>query len=230
MAIILGSTSAGTLGTVTLGELKSIIQAEGYDTDTNAVQTTMIRDVLRRLYGMRRWKFLATESSAFSATVANQGIVDFSTLGRGLQLDSVRIAYSPTDPQDLDPQDLEAVLDNRHLDPAPGAPQLWAKQGDKVVVWPIPDQSYTLKLLWYGLTTLPTADGDSILWPETHLDVIVYGVVQRLARRQRDWTGYDRAKIDFTEALMEQFRDESVDQRQVADHVKSWDGWNRFGF
>lgn len=230
MAIILGSTSAGTLGTVTLGELKTAIQSEGYDTDTQAVQTIMVRDVLRRLYGMRRWDFLAQETTAFNATVANTGIVDISTLGRGLMLDSVRITWAVNDPGDMDPVDLNEALRDRHLDPVTGQPVEWAKQGDKIVVWPIPDTTYNLKIVWYGLTTLPTADGDSILWPEVHLAVVKYGVIMQLTRRQRDWAGYDRAKIDFTEALMEQFRDESVDQRQVADHVKSWTGWNRPGF
>jgi hypothetical protein len=230
MAIILGSTGAGTLGTVTLGELKSMLQAEGYDTDTTGQQTTMIRSALRYLYGMRRWKFLAQESTAFSATVANGGRIDMSTLGRGLQFDSVRINYSSTDPGDLEPVSLDKVLDHRHLYTATGQPTEWAKQGDTIVVYPIPDQSYVLKVVWYGLTSLPTADGDSILWPETHLDVIVYRAMMMMTRRQRDWTGYDRAKIDYTEALMTQFRDEGVDQRQQSDHVEPWRGWNRPGF
>lgn len=230
MAIILGSTGAGTLGTVTLGELKSMLQSEGYDTDTTGQQTTMVRSALRYLYGMRRWKFLAQESTAFSATVANGGRVDMSTLGRGLQFDSVRINYSVSDPADLEPVDLDTVLNHRHLFPETGMPTEWAKQGDTVVLYPIPDQTYVLKVVWYGLTSLPTADGDSILWPETHLDVIVYRAMMMMTRRQRDWSGYDRAKIDYTEALMTQFRDEGVDQRQQSDHVAQWRGWNRPGF
>lgn len=226
MAIIIGSTSSGLLGTVTMGELKSHIQAEGYDTDTTAQQTLMIRGILRRLYGMRRWKFLAAENTTFQATVANAGNIDISSLGRGIQLDSVRIAFG-TDYRDLDPVDLEVLLDRRHLDPEPGYPQVWAKQGDHILVWPIPETTYNLKILWYGLTTLPTADGDVIAWPETHLDVLIYGVVMRLCRRQRDWTGYDHAKIDFTEALMDQFRDEAVDQRQAHEFVQQWDGWSK---
>lgn len=230
MAIIIGSTSAGALGTVTMGELKSIIQAEGgYDTDTSGEQTLMIRDSLRRLYGMRRWKFLSQENTSFTATVANNGIVDFSTLGQGLMVDSVRISLGQSF-WDLDPADLDMLLDYRHTDPAPGPPANWAKQGNKLVVYPIPDTTYNLKLLWYGYTTLPSADGDSILWPETHISVVKYAVMMQLARRQRDVAGYERIKLDFTDALMEHFRDEGLDQRQIADHVESWANWNRFGF
>lgn len=230
MAIIIGSTSAGTLGTVTVGELKSIIQGEGgYDTDTTGVQTLMIRDTLRRLYGMRRWKFLQQENVSFSATVANAGIVNYSSVGRGLMLDSVRISQG-TDTWDLDPRDLEAVLDYRHLDSVTGAPSAWARQGDSIVVWPIPDRTYPLKLNMYGYSTLPNADGDSILWPEAHISVVKYAVMMQLARRQRDESSYDRIKLDFQESLLEQLRDEGVDQRQVADHSKSWAGWDRFGF
>lgn len=230
MAIILGSTSAGVLGTITMAELKSIIQAEGgYDTDTSAEQTLMIRDSLRRLYGMRRWKFLAQESTTFTATVANQGIVNYSTLGRGLMLDSVRIGQGQSF-WDLDPRDLDRVLDYRHNDPTPGPPGNWAKQGDSLVLYPIPDSTYNLKLLWYGYTTLPTADSDSIQWPEAHIAVLKYAVMLQLARRQRDTNGMDRIKLDFTDSLMELFRDEGVDQRQVAEHVESWAGYSRFGF
>lgn len=230
MAIIIGGTSAGTLGTVTMGELKAIVQAEGgYDTDTTGAQTLMIRDVLRRLYGARRWKFLQQENVMFSASVANQGIVSLASVGRGIMLDSVRIGYS-TDAWDLDPHDLDTILDYRHLDNTTGAPSSWAKQGDGIVVWPIPDKTYPLKINMYAYTTLPNADGDSILWPEAHIAVVKYGTMMELARRQRDESGYDRIKLDFTEATMEQLRDEGVDERQAADRVLSWMGWDRFGF
>lgn len=227
MAIILGSTSAGTLGTITMGELKSIVEAEGgYDTDTTGEQTLIIRDALRRLYGMRRWKFLSQENTAFQATVANNGIVDFSTVGRGLMIDSVRLA----DIGELEPADLDDVLYYRNMDSAAGLPANWAKQGDKLVLYPIPDQTYNLKILMYGYTTLPTADGDSILWPEAHISVLKFSVMLALARRQRDDATYDRAKLDLTDAMAELLRDEGVDQRQVADTVQSWTGWNRLGF
>jgi hypothetical protein len=74
-----------------MGELKSMVQAEGYDTDTSTQQTQMIRAVLRSLYGMRKWPFLVTVTNAFSATVANQGVVDISSLGRAIKVDSVRV-------------------------------------------------------------------------------------------------------------------------------------------
>lgn len=231
MAIILGSTSAGTLGTVTLGELKAIILAEGgYDTDLTAETTLFVRDTLRRLYGMRRWSFLSQESTALSATVANAGIVDYSSFGRALMLDSVRMSDSVSNPWDLEPSKLEEVLDYRHLDPAVGPPMNWAKQGDRIIVYPIPDKTYNLKILWYGYTTLPSADGDSILWPEAHIAVVKYGAMMQLARRQRDMAGYERIKLDFQETLMEHFRDEGVEQRQVSESVNGWRGWNRFGF
>jgi hypothetical protein len=225
MAIIIGSSSSGVLGTVTVAEIKSAVQAEGYDTDTSAQQTVMLRMILRRMYGLRRWRFLLQETDAFSATIANTGQVDISSLGRGLQIESVRI-WQGTDYRDLDPWDRNTMERNRHIDRDAGVPTKWARYGNSVVVWPIPDGTYTLRIVWQGLTTLPSADGDTVLWPETHLDVLVYAMILKLARRQHDWTGLDRARADFTEALNEMFRDEQVDQNQAAEHIKKWVGWS----
>lgn len=224
MAIILGSTSAGTLGTVTVAEVKSIVQAHGYDTDTSPEQTTLLREVLRRFYGMRRWKFLLQESTLFDATIANTGIVDLSTLGRGIQIESVRIGQG-TDFNDMDPVDRDRMEYLRHQDPTAGPPSLWSRYNDSVVVYPVPDGTYDLTVVYQALSMLPSADGDSIVWPETHLDVIVYAIILRLAWRQRDWSGLDRARAEFGLAFNEMAADEGMDQRQAATHVKKWVGW-----
>jgi hypothetical protein len=115
----------------------------------------------------------------------------------------------------------------RHADSATGAPGNYAKQDTKLVFYPIPDRSYSLKVFLYAYTTLPTSDSDSILWPEAHISVVKYAVMMQLARRQRDEAGYDRIKLDFTDALMEHFRDEGVNERQASDFVKKWEGWSR---
>jgi hypothetical protein len=229
MPIVLGSTSAGTLGTVTLGEVKTLVQAEGYDTDTSPQQTLMVRQVLRALYGLRRWKFLETESLAFAATVANNGIVDISSLGRALKLDSVRLAEGSDyrgDP-DINPVTPNTIRDERWRDRSPGVPEHWARIADQLYFWPIPDQTYNLSVVYHALTTLPSADGDTIAWPEDHLDVVVYGVIMRLARRQRDWNGFDRAKASFSDALLDLTRSEGDEptQRGEGDEVERWPGW-----
>lgn len=231
MAIILGSTSAGTLGTVTMSELKSIIQAEGgYDTDTTAAQTLMIRDVLRRLYGMRRWQFLAQENTSFQDTVANAGIVDLATAGRALMVDSVRATDTLGNSWDVTPADADAVLKYRQQDNATGAPGNWGLIGTKLYFYPVPDVTYNLRVFMYTYSTLPSSDSDSILWPEAHIAVVKYGVMMQLARRQRDDAGYDRIKLDFQEALMEHFRDEGMTQRQISETVRNWGGWDRAFF
>lgn len=228
MAIIIGSTSAGAPWVITLADIKAAIQAHGYDTDTAAQQTIMIQMILRRLHGMRRWQFLVEETTAYSATLANTGRATLTPLGRGLKFDSVRMSLG-TETWDLEPVDHESMIDKRHDDVAVGRPKYWARERDDILVWPLPDQTYPMEIVWYGLTTIPQADGDAIAWPETHLDVLVYAALMRLTWRQRDWNGYDRAKADFTDALLEAMRDEGVTQRQVADHVQSWDGWAKMG-
>lgn len=228
MAIIIGGTSAGSLGTVTLGEVKSHIQAEGYDNDTSAQQTLMVRGVLRALYGERRWPWVAQQSTAYSATVANQGIIDISALGRGIHLEAVRWSLGTAYYGDGDLQYVSnvAIRDYRHVDRTAGTPRKWGRIADSILVYPIPDNTYPLVIDYDALTTLPTADGDSIQWPETHIDVIIYGAIMRLCRRQRDWNGFDRAKASYEDALRRLFRDIAVVEEQTDLRVERWAGWD----
>lgn len=220
MAIVIGSTSAGVLGTLTLGELKTMIQARGYATDTSAQQTTMIRETLRELYGERRWKFLAGTSTAFTLALGTPTIT-LGSLGRGIMLDSVRLARSTTvDGGSLKYLDPVALARKLNEDWETGRPQYWSRRGDTLTVYPRPDAAYALALDYQALTTLPSSDGDSIIWPETHAQVIVWAVVQQLAYRQRDWNGHDRAKVSYAEALQRMFRDEEDTDRETGLEVQ----------
>lgn len=218
MPIIVGSTSAGVLGTLTMQDVKASVQSHGYGTDTTTQQTTMIRDTLRMLYGLRRWHFATALSATFNASVANAGIVDISTLGRGIQITSVRLGDATgTDPRDLDFADEVQMSQLRHesLSTDRGYPEIWSRRGDSLLFYPRPDATYAVTIEYQALTTLPSADGDTIIWPETHLDVIVYGVLMRMAIRQRDSNMYDRYKVLFNEALLAMERDEADTDRQT---------------
>lgn len=229
MPVILGSIDTGILGTVTLGEVKAIVQAEGYGNDTSSQQTLMARSVLRRLVGMRRWPFLESVTTTFQATLANTGNIDISALGRGIQLDSVRIEQGTDYRGDADMEWLSDVdiRNLRHVDRTTGYPTKWGRSADSLLVWPLPDGTYPLTIAWYGLTTLPAADGDIVQWPETHIDVLVYGIIMRLCRRQRDWNGLAAARQDFTEALGEMMREEGMTQRQTDLNIARWSGWDK---
>lgn len=218
MAIVIGSTSSGALGTLTLADIKLSIQSHGYGTDTTTQQTTMIRDTLRMLYGIRRWHYATQLSAAFAASIANDGIVDISTLGRGIQITSVRLTDATgTDPSDLDFVDEVQMSQLRHesLSTDRGYPEVWSRRVDSLLFYPRPQATYTVTIEYQALTTLPSADGDTIVWPETHLDVIVYGVLMRMAIRQRDVNMYDRYKVLFSEALLAMERDEADTDRQT---------------
>jgi len=229
MAIVIGSTSAGTLGTITLADLKEIIQAQGYGTDTTGVQTTDIRFALRSLYGQRRWKFARQSSLAFSATVANAGVVDISTLGRGIMPYTVR-ASNGTDYQDLTPApDAQELERERFLDRTLGFPRRWSRTADSLIFYPRPDRTYNLEVVYQALLTLPSSGADTIQWPETHIEVLVYAVVVMLARRQRDRQGEQNAKQDLADALVRMMRDDEFVDMQGDDEVGTWDGWRKGG-
>jgi hypothetical protein len=228
MPIVIGSTSAGTLGTITLADVKSLIQAHGYGTDTTAIQTTAVQSALRELYGQRRWKFLRQVSAAFSATVANDGIVDISTLGRGIMPDTVRTTFG-TDYEDLTHASDVDVERARHLDRELGAPTHWTRRSDSLLFYPRPNATYTLEIIYQALTTIPTADGDTVQWPETHIMVVVWTAIMVLCFRQRDWNGRQTAKQELADAMIRLMRDEEMTNRQTGLQVGSWSGWARGG-
>ena len=228
MAIIIGSTSAGPSATVTMADVKLIIQAHGYGTDTAGIQTTAIQFALRNLYGMRRWKFLRTINTTFSATVANDGIVDISTLGRGIMIDTVRVGFG------TDYRDMRFVEDNeldraRWEERSTGMPSHWTRAQNTVKVFPRPDGTYPLELSYQAITTLPAADGDPIPWPESHIDVVVYAAIAVLAFRQRDTATRDRVTQLLEASLVTMFRDEEQQDQQTDLEVGTWDGWDLGG-
>jgi hypothetical protein len=215
MTIILGDS-----GALTLGDVKAAIQAEGYAADTTAAQTELVRNVLRRVYGMRRWNFLQQQLTGgeLQVTVANQGIVSLSNLGRDGQLDSVRIAQG-TGYWDLDHLDTIELQRRRHLDRGAGTPQYWTQAGAVLLFHPFPSGTFDLEVTFNPIPVLPVEDDDAVAWPEAHLDVLVYGAIIRLCRRQRDWNGLDRARSDFADAVRDVMRDDEDTDRQTGLRV-----------
>jgi hypothetical protein len=228
MAIVIGSTSAGTLGTLTVADIKSIIQAQGYGTDTTGVQTTMLRYALRTLYGQRRWRFARQSSLLFSATVANAGVVDISTLGRGIMPHTVRVSIG-TDYEDLKHVDVVELERERFIDRTLGFPRRWSRTADSLLVYPRPDNTYPLEIVYQALLTLPSADGDTVMWPETHIEVLVAAVCVQLARRQRDAQAEANSKQDLADALVRMMRDDEFTDTQTDLEVGHWDGWRQGG-
>jgi hypothetical protein len=58
------------------------------------------------------------------------------------------------------------------------------------------------------------------------MDVLIYGVLMRLTRRQRDWAGFDRAKQSFMDALHDMERAAEDGPRQTDLMVEHWRGWD----
>jgi hypothetical protein len=141
---------------------------------------------------------------------------------------TVRANYG-TDYFDLKHVDAEELERERFIDRELGQPRRWSRTGDSLIVYPRPDLTYPLEIVYQALLTLPSADGDTVQWPETHIDVLVMAVVVQLARRQRNPQAELNAKQDLADALVRMMRDDEFTDVQTDLEVGHWDGWAQGG-
>lgn len=205
----------------TLAELRTAVQARGYGTDTATAQTEFIRAALRRIYGMRRWRFLE-DSDATVSTVAGTPTVALPSGTR--EVDSVRLADA------AGTLDLEWVPEQRLLtweaeDGVTGPPEAWTRQGDLIRFWPTPDKAYTVEMERIIRPTLPSADSDTVTFPDEWTDVIVAWAASRMATRQRDWPAANEFRQEYRDHLAEMVAALGTDQRQNPARVENWRGW-----
>lgn len=208
----------------TLGNIKAAAQARGYDAGTTAEQTTLVKSALRRLYGMKRWKFL--EISSDLATTIGNGAVTFLSIGSLNHLDAVRLANGDA----LEWRPADDVRDLQLRDTTTGEPEFWSRFDGNIQLWPLPNAVYTLKIDYVYVPPLPAADGDTITWPDAYQDILVEDLCSALAYRQRDWPAFDRAVLERDKRVREMVGEYAIEQRQTPREVGRWDGWDDPGF
>lgn len=215
--------------TATLADVKAGIQARGYGTDTDTAQTQFVKSALRRLYGTRRWAFLADVDTSVVTTLSLD-TYDISFITGLMDVDAVRLHDGPTGAEALLPLDYvpqEELIDRIALEPATGTPEQWTLRGTDVVLWPTPDKEYRLDIEVFGLPPLPAVADDPVIWPEQYLEVVIQYACMEMAKRQRDWQAYNAYKADYQESLLDMVRQRGIVQRQTSGAVARWSGWDQ---
>jgi hypothetical protein len=224
--------------TLTVQDILDDMAGQGY-TD---VSDMMVKQTIRVVSGMHRWTWLVVPSYPVILTVANQGVVAMPEPNNNerIQIESVRLSQGTSYWGDGDFDYMDPIsLDNlRQTDRQPGRPQYWARSSswssgngnplltdDKLVVWPIPDGTYTALVTYYATNDTLSATTDTVAWPEQYVDVIEEHLFMKLARQQRDWAAYDRAKANFKEAYLNAIAGDHDVQHQTDDQVQEWRGW-----
>jgi hypothetical protein len=209
--------------TLLASDIQAAVQAGGYGTDTAAQQLTFLRGLLRRLYGMRRWRFLEQTNSALVTAVATP-TVSLATITTLTHVDAVRLTFGTT-VYDLEHRPEQLVRAYDADDQTARIPLYWAQRNATIQFWPRPDRIYTVQLDYLELPTLPAVASDPIVWPDQHADVLTWGVIERMGARQRDAAMTNLGREEYTAALKEMLQAFGIQQRQTTGRVEQWSGW-----
>jgi hypothetical protein len=207
----------------TLGDVQTAVQARGYGADTAAQQLGFAQAALRRLYSLRRWRFM----EASGTTVAVAGIPAVSLPASTRSVDAVRLAFG-TDHIDLDYLPQEELRAFWYTDRTPDEPRYWTldRGGSSVFLWPVPNKVYTVEFDTIVRSPIPPDAATAVpLLPDEFLDVVTNMVCADTAARQRDWNAVGYWREQYQTLLTELVKTYALDQRQSSREVARWDGW-----
>lgn len=211
----------------TAAQILEQVQSLGYATDTKAAQLTMLNQVQRRISNARRWTFLLTTSTKV-ATVNNPGVVFDTTLGETKRIDAVRLEDSGSNGFELTPIELQTIRQYIVEDEATGKPEYWARRGQEILLYPIPDAAYTIVIDSVINPAVIASEATNVSIPDSHVDILTWGIIQQITFRERDWDGHNFARQMYSELFTEMIGQYGMLQRQSSTHVISSGQWDNF--
>lgn len=211
---------------ILVSDVKAAVQAKGYGTDTTAQQTAFLQEALRRLYGMRRWRFLLAYDSSLSLPLGGSTVVASGLAGWNGKVEAVRLQDATGNTWELKQRAIEDVRKLDGADSSNDTPQYWAlRDNNTFQFWPRADVPYTLLVDYIKMPTLPVNDTDPITWPDDHMQVLTWAVVKGMAFRQRDWFTTPTADQEYQTALDEMEQAHGMNSSQSPAEVGHWNGW-----
>lgn len=210
---------------LTLGELRGELQDLGYAMESVPdAQNRALNAVQRRVFGLRRWKF-AEDTDTLTLNAAAVAI-DISAEITWSGIDALRL-FDGT--EELEWEYLEPEEFRRRqweYGTETGRPLWWTYYSDLIRVLPAADKQYAIEVDVILAPTTMMTDNDRSLVPARFSGVLVWGAIERLAARERDWEQAARAGRQFALEVNAMITAGQVHQRQNATHVpraKSWD-------
>jgi hypothetical protein len=198
------------------------VQALGYGSDTEDAQLLMLNQVHRRILNARRWTFLLTVVTK-TTEPGKEGVTFESEPVKSQRIDAVRINEA-----DISPLDLPTLRQWTHDNPNPGRPEYWAHMGGEILFYPIPDQEYVATIDAVANPLTLTSVEDNVQVPDSHVDILTYGIIMQLTFRERDWDGHNFARQMYAELFTEMLAQYGMKQRQQSDRVTNSGQWDNF--
>lgn len=196
------------------GEILERVQALGYATDTETPQLSMLNQIHRRVIDTRRWRFLLVTEQLAETTVGD-GTYALSTKET---VDAVRLEIG-TERLTLEYQPISLVRDFEHMYRDNGVPEYWTIVGTELHIWPLPDRKYKIILDYVTKPSVLSTKETNIQVPDSHADILVWGVIMALTFRERDWEGHNFARQMYAEYLAEMLAQWGQQQRQTSGKV-----------
>lgn len=210
-----------------VGELRTAIQARGFEADTAAQQLVFLNTIQRRLAGSTRGRW--TEAGTTIAVTAGSGDFALPSAPAGGHVKSVRLAYGTSGaPAPLDRIDAEALFDMRDQAsavPVRSTPCYWTLSAPTTLsLYPVADQVGTLTVRYNRTPPALTGDSDTPILPELYHDLLVVGSCMLVAQRERQAAAVADFRSEFEELHGEMRRQLGIEQQQSVQVVQS-SGW-----
>lgn len=204
-----------------LTALLASIQAKGYPTDSQseAWQTIALNSVYRTVCGSDRWPFMEVQDASLTTTVNIPGY-DINSIA-WLFLDAVRIEDDSTQQYyDLDYCEPQEFRDMEHVDRDYATPAYWTFINQELRFYPVPDQTYTIRIDYIAQPLDLAAGSDVPKIPIIYHDLLVWGAIAEIAYRERDWLGRQFAQQEYQLRYKQMQEEYLLRQRQTSSHVK----------
>jgi hypothetical protein len=206
---------------VTRGGIKTLIQAAGHGTDTDAAQNAAIEASLNELAQLKDWSWLEAQSASATIAVGDRSVnalpTDISTVT------DVRIEFGTDYIEELFFMESGELLERSHLDRDNGVPMYWTWYNNELLIHPRPDKVYVVTLDYKMTPTPPPDDGWVPPFDAQHHMVLAWGALRWLSFRQRDWNAYNAASSEYRLAIRAMMSDD--ESAKPARNVPHWRGW-----
>lgn len=208
-----------------LAGLQAAIQAKGYGTDLAAQQVLFLNEVYREVHGMMRWPFLEAQDSSLVTITGTSAYT--LPMANWRNLDAVRIQIAAFQQfNNLEYRGMQEFRDLEHVDRDVTTPCYWTFYSNQLHFFPVPDAVYTVVIDYIIEPPDLSAAGDVPVLPLPYHDILVWGAIESLAYRERDWLGREFAG-QKKETLLKRMSEEYLTrQRQTSSHVKKSGYWS----
>lgn len=213
-----------------LTQLYAAIQAKGYTTDTQAQQLIELNGIYREICGEQRWMFLEAQDTNLTTVAGTSAYALPASMTTGAftwrSLDACRLQIAGIQQyNNLKYMPVQDFREYEHIDRDQSTPYYWTWYANAMHFFPVPDSAYTA-VIDYIIQPLDLAQPTDVpVLPLAYHDILVWGAVEGMCFRERDWLGRQFADTK-KEALLKKMEEEYlIRQRQTSSHVKKSGFW-----